>query len=145
MADESETNFTHLRVTVPFKCKGKYANIEYSWKGGESLTMPIEAARHLFGFGLDDKAPAFHRIGLLSANTTLEWATELLGQCTFQPLKQVYEIAPSAPRRGRPPKISNDRSLVNAGGTKGPVSENPAPVPDDHDDDEDDDVSAEAI
>ena len=145
MADESETNFTHLRITIPFPCKARYNGIDYVWKkGGESLNLPLGAAQHCFGFGQDDKAAAFHRVGWITTVDTLESAQAKLDQCEFLPLKQVYEIAPSAPKRGRP-RISNARSLVNAGGTKGPASENPNPVPDDQDDDDEDDISAEAI
>ena len=147
MADDSEQAFTHLRITVPFPCKGRFNGIDYVWKkGGESLVVPIGAAQHCFGFGLDDKSLAFHRIGWISTVATMEDALAKLEQCSFMPLKQVYEIAPSAPKRGRP-RISNARSLVNAGGTKGPAAETPHPAPDDQDDedDEDDDVSAEAI
>lgn len=148
MSEQNEPGFSHLRITVPFKLKCRFGGIDYAWpKGGEALNVPIEAARHCFGFGLDDKAPSFHRLGWLTTSDTMETAQAKLDQIDFQPIRQVFEIQPRASRRGRAPKISNDRSLVNAGGTKGPSSENPDPVPDDPDDDDEDedDIPAEAI
>jgi len=148
MSEQNEPAFSHLRIVVPFKLKCRYGGIDYVWaKGGEAINVPIDAARHCFGFGLDDKASAFHRLGWLTTSDTLETAQAKLEQIDFQPIRQVFEIQPGAPRRGKARRISNDRSLVNAGGTKGPGAETPNPVPDDpdEDDDEDDDQPAEAI
>ena len=144
MSEQNEAAFSHLRIVVPFKLKCRYGGIDYVWaKGGESLNLPIEAARHCFGFGLDDKGPSFHRLGWLTTSDTMETAQAKLDQVEFQPIRQVFEIQSAPPRRGRPAKISNDRSLVNAGGTEGSDSGKPKPAPADQD--EDDDTSAEAI
>lgn len=142
MAEQNEPGFSHLQIVVPFKLKVRHHGVDYVWKkGGEAITMPIEAAEHCFGFGLDDKSRAFHRLGWLTSSDSAESAQEKLESIEFRPVRQVFEIQAGRNRK----KSSNARSLVTAGGAAGPDSESPNPVPDDQDDDEDDEVSAEAL
>ena len=43
--------------------KDKFRGIEYVFKPGEKVQMPLAAAAHVFGVGLEDQSPAWKRLG----------------------------------------------------------------------------------
>ena len=49
-----------------WKLKDRYGGIEYKFPPGETVTIPAEAAEHIFGYGLDEKGrwQKFLRSGL---------------------------------------------------------------------------------
>jgi hypothetical protein len=141
--------YLRVRNGLPTKIRGRFAGIWYDWKPGESVDIPIGAAQHLFGFDLDDKISAFHRLGWVNSRDTIEDAQQKLSMMSFDPIQQVFQMS------GRPAKrlsktakamldaqqTGNDRSLVNAGGTEGDDLLSPDDQTTGHDEDE----NAEAI
>lgn len=134
-----------LAVTSNFdkKFKGKFHGVEYLWKPGDTVNMPVEAAAHIFGFGEEDKTRALHRAGFLTTVEDMDEAMAKLGKFSFAPVEQVFEIAGTSARRKRraaatidADPISNERSPVKAGGSEGAAER---PAPEDPDDEEDDD------
>jgi hypothetical protein len=49
-----------------WRVRDKYAAIEYVFPPGETVTIPAEAAEHIFGYGLDERArfQKFMRMGI---------------------------------------------------------------------------------
>jgi hypothetical protein len=121
----------YLRVKngLSTKIRGRFNGVWYDWKPGESLDMPIKAAEHLFGFGLDDKISAFHRLGWVNSRDTIEDAQKKLEMMSFDPIQQVFQMSGKGGKKLRLSRTAqamldaqgtgNDRSLVNAGGTEG--------------------------
>lgn len=152
--DLEGVQFLAVTSNFPKKFAGRYHGVDYAWKPGETVNMPIDAAVHIFGFGEEDKTRALHRAGFLSTVADIEGAMEKLGMFSFAPVEQVFEISGTRARRAKrraaatidaSSHISDDRSPVSAVGSEG-AAERPAPEdPDDEDeDDEDDDIHAEA-
>jgi hypothetical protein len=46
--------------------RDKYAGIEYRFPAGDTVTVPAEAAEHIFGYGLDERGrrQKFLRMGI---------------------------------------------------------------------------------
>lgn len=46
--------------------RDKYGGIEYTFPSGDTVTVPAEAAEHIFGYGLDEKGrrQKFMRMGI---------------------------------------------------------------------------------
>lgn len=138
----ADFDFQHLVVTSkldkPFKAR--FHGVDYEFKRGKGVEMPVEAAAHIFGFGEEDKTRALHRLGWLTTTEGMEAARERLDRIDFLPADQIIEIRrPNKARRealtvdGAP--ISNDRSPVNAGAVEEGPGNQP---PDDGQDNEDD-------
>lgn len=144
--DLEGVQFLAVTSNFPKKFKGKFHGVEYEWKPGATVNMPIEAAAHIFGFGEEDKTRALHRAGFLSTVEDMDAAMEKLGMFSFAPVEQVFEIAGTRARRARraattidaAPQISVDRSPVTAVGSEG--TEQSAPDGPGDDDDEDDET-----
>jgi hypothetical protein len=119
--------YLRVRNGLPTKIRGRFNGITYEWTPGESVDMPVAAAQHLFGFGLDDKTSAFHRLGWVNSQATVEDAQLKLSMMSFDPIQQVFQMAgKKAKKLSRTAQAirdeqgtGNDRSLVNAGGTEG--------------------------
>ena len=88
--------------------KQKFHGVEYDFVPGEPVTMPVEAAAHIFGVGQQDKLPAFHRLGWVTTTQQIEGAMKKLKDIKFEPVKQVYEIATA--RADRDAAIPGDAS-----------------------------------
>lgn len=73
-----------MQATVPFDrsdyvqvtnstdepIEGRFAGVDYVFPLGEAVALPIMAARHIFGFGMEDKTAAILRLGW--ANLSLD-------------------------------------------------------------------------
>ena len=133
---EGELQYLAVTSKLPKAFTAKFHGVEYLFKPGRSVNMPVDAAKHIFGFGDDDKTRSLHRLGWLTLSNDMEGALEKLEQITFLPIEQVFELRGQRRRR---PRISNDRSPVNAGDPNG----DGAPSPNESDD-EDEDETQEA-
>ena len=91
----------------------------YEWAPGEKLICSEEAARHIFGYGMEDKSAAFLRIGWLNTRVDcqLKDAMKKLSKIKFRPVQQVYEMSQARPRRAK--ASVSDRSLTDAGDSNG--------------------------
>ena len=144
--------FLRVKNGLPTKLKGMHHGNVYEWKPGESLDISIATAEHLFGFGLDDKAPAFHRLAWITSKSNIDDAYSKLEMISFDPIQQVFQMATQRKKPGRPSKTAlamrdaertgNDRSLVNAGGAEGGEQ---SPPDDQFTIEDDEDSQAEAI
>lgn len=114
------------------KLAARHHGVDYVWNPDEELTVPHEAAQHIFGVMVEDKIPALHRLGWLTATGDMEQALEKLRtQIKFSPVRQVFEMAPARVKRGRRAAVSSDRSLANADGSEGADSSAPNETGDD--------------
>lgn len=136
--------FLAVTSTYPKKFTGRFHGVDYVWKHSDTVNMPVEAAAHIFGFGEEDKTRALHRAGFLTTLDDMDNAMAKLGQFSFAPVEQVFEIAGTSARRRRraaavidADPISNERSPVNAGGSEG-ASDSAPDGPGDEEDDDDD-------
>lgn len=62
----------------------KYDGTEYVFKTGESVPLSLEAARHIFGFGVDNKAEVLARHGWMSLSTEYAEALKHLDRFKFE-------------------------------------------------------------
>lgn len=85
-----------LRVTnrtgEPFTARFHGEDYEF---GEDPVDLSVEAAAHLFGFGVEDKTRALHRLGWLTASQQMPAALAKLAKIAFEPVQQVFEL----PRR----------------------------------------------
>ena len=86
--------------------KGRYAGKDYVFPVGQAITLPINAAQHIFGFKLADKTGALTRLGWMVNSEQIETAMEKLGLVKFGV-------------EGDTKTSSNVGPLVNAGGAAG--------------------------
>jgi hypothetical protein len=91
--------FLQVTSKLPKKFSARFHGVEYVFATGEPVTMPLEAARHIFGVGEDNKLPAFHRLGWVTVTAQLESAMKKLKDIKFEPVKQVYELSQAMERR----------------------------------------------
>ena len=94
--------------------KARYDGKDYLFSPGEPTDVHQVAAAHIFGFGLDDKTNAFHRLGWLSATSDYEAALEKLNGIEFGEIPSVAVSISSAPKKRGRPKISSPTPLADA-------------------------------
>lgn len=136
---EAIPGVSFLRVTNGLKEKvaGRYDGVDYVWKPGQVLDIPVMAAEHIFGYGLDDKSRAMNRLGWMPSSALADEAYEKLGLMGFDVVEQVFQLP--AKRRGK--KLGNARSSVNAEAPEGDAAETSSSP----EEAEDDDPESEAI
>jgi hypothetical protein len=127
---DGEIQYLAVTSALPKPFSAKFHGVEYRFKPGKPVNMPVAAVEHVFGFGVDDKTAALHRLGWLTLTNDTEAALEKLAQVSCVPIEQVFEISkgPRSRRRARAlpaPEISNDRSPVNADESEGEGSDSP--------------------
>jgi hypothetical protein len=61
----------------------EFCNVEYTFKKGETTALPMNAARHIFGYGDNDKMPYLTRLGWVRLNTEYEKGLERLAKIEF--------------------------------------------------------------
>jgi|SRR4029077_4559984 len=144
MAEQQIPGVSFVRVTngLNEKIAGRYDGVDYLWKPGDAHDIPVAAAEHIFGFGVEDKAQAMNRLGWMPSSDKRDSAYEKLAMLGFDVVEQVFQL-PSKRRK----KLSNARSSVNAEGADGgAVAETPPLPPEDPpDDDAEDDPESEVI
>jgi len=69
-----------------------YAFKNYEFPVGETVQLAVDAARHIFGFGVNNKEPHLIRLGFMRVNTEREQALEKL---------EKFEISHVAPEQNR--------------------------------------------
>lgn len=104
--------------------KARYDGRDYVFKDGEPTDIHMLAAKHIFGFGEDDKTNAFHRLGLLN-NMTMEMALEWLNDIEFGDVPSpAVDIGPRKARRAK--QTGSPTPLADAGADDG-AGTKPAP------------------
>lgn len=88
-------NYVRVTNRGKFQLADRYDGQAYVFKVNEPLVLSHEAARHIFGYGLEDKAPALARQGWLrNANVDDDWglraALDKLARFQFQEVEATY-------------------------------------------------------
>ena len=98
---------------VPFAAR--YEGVDYTFDNGKEVELTLEAAKHIFGYGDDNKEPYFVRLGWMKMNTDLPRAQERLSHVKFssEPAKKVHLSAPVVERVATPmPKVKTESKGV---------------------------------
>jgi hypothetical protein len=98
--------------------KARYDGKDYIFSNGEPTDVHQLAAAHIFGFGLDDKTNAFHRLGWLVTGD-YEQALERLKEIEFGEIPSVAVSISSAPKKRGRPRISGPNPREYAGADDG--------------------------
>lgn len=87
---------------VPFV--GRFENVEYHFHTNQEVQLSEAAAKHIFGYGVDNKEPYFVRLGWMKMNTDLARAKERMQDIMFsnEPAKKVHLSAPVVERVAAP-------------------------------------------
>ena len=62
------------------KLKDGYGGVFYEFKQGETVEIPEDVARHIFGYGDPNKEPYLARLGWIISQNDLDKGLELLSQ-----------------------------------------------------------------
>jgi hypothetical protein len=75
----------HVRVvnTGKLKIVGRFDGEDYEFIPNKPADIPIVVARHIFGFGEENKAPALNRLGWLQTSDSMEKAMAELNKIVF--------------------------------------------------------------
>ena len=87
---------------------GRFENVEYTFENGKEVELSLEAAKHILGYGEDNKEPYFVRLGWMKMNTDLPRALDRMKMVSFssEPAKKVHLSAPVVERVAAPmPKV----------------------------------------
>jgi hypothetical protein len=106
---EDRTNYVRI-VNHNKDVAGRFNGKDYLFKTGKPLDVPEIVARHVFGFGLEDKTAALSRLGWARTSDELEAGLEKLAKVSFEDPPEMIE-APKRTGTAGPP--------VNASGTEG--------------------------
>ena len=87
---------------IPFT--GRFENVEYTFDTNKETEISEDAAKHIFGYGVDNKEPYFVRLGWMKMNIDLPRAKERMSQIVFasEPSKKVHLSAPVVERVAAP-------------------------------------------
>jgi hypothetical protein len=82
------------------KLKDGYAGVFYSFPKDETVEIPEDVARHIFGYGDDNKEPYLARLGWIISQNDLEKGMELLSQweISTQPPSKNQSLSPLVER-----------------------------------------------
>lgn len=110
------------------RIKAKYDGTDYIFEDGEPTDVHNLAATHIFGFAVDDKTNAFHRLGWLAAGASVDEAMERLRDIEFTDVPNPStNIKSAAGKRGKASKTGSPTPLASPGaddegGSSGPSS-----------------------
>ena len=74
------------------KLTAEYAYEEYNFPAGKTVALSPQAARHIFGYGDDNKEPYLARLGFIRLHSELDEALEKLSK---------FEISDQPPQQNR--------------------------------------------
>lgn len=74
-------NITEGEKATEFK--SRYDGKDYVFRPGEVTALSLDAATHIFGYGLEDKTAALLRFGWLTHNSTYDEAVRRLDDFKF--------------------------------------------------------------
>jgi len=77
-----------------------FAGAKYVFEPGETVEIPTEAARHIFGYGVDDKHPHLVRLGWIKTEEDWDAGVERLSNWVLsdQPPKKNQSLSPLVER-----------------------------------------------
>ena len=74
------------------KLKDGLGGVFYEFPKGKTVEIPVEVARHVFGYGDDSKEPYLARLGWIVSQNDLEKGLEILSQ---------WEISTELPKKNQ--------------------------------------------
>jgi hypothetical protein len=87
----------------------------YVFEPGKSVSIPVEVAEHIFGYGKDDKLPNLIRLGWIRISSEMDSAMQRLGEFSFSmnPPQTIHSSSPVDKDRARgwskqPPLAKSD-------------------------------------
>ena len=83
---------------------GRFEGKDYVFETDKEMEISEDAAKHIFGYGVDNKEPYFVRLGWMKMNTDLPRALERMADVSFssEPAKKVHLSAPVVERVAAP-------------------------------------------
>lgn len=72
--------------------RGRFNGKDYVFPYGKPVDVPIVAAMHIFGFGMDDKSQALARLGWARTSDEVENAMARMKEITFADLPAMMEV-----------------------------------------------------
>lgn len=92
------------------KLVAKYDGKEYTFEADEKVTTPLadDAARHIFGYGEDNKTKALLRLGWVANGAAMEEAVERLGQFQFLAVEDIKFKGDEEVTMHLPRKVASD-------------------------------------
>jgi hypothetical protein len=123
--EQEQVRFFEVENGLDEEVVMKFHGDKYEWAPGEKLICSEDAIRHIFGYGLEDKSPAFLRIGWLNTRVDcqLKDAMRKLSKIKFRPVQQVFEMSQ---KRASKRAVASDRSLAGDGESSGGADADPA-------------------
>ena len=118
----------YVRVTnrTGSTIKARYDGKDYLFVDGEPTDIHNLAAAHIFGVGVDDKTPAFHRLGWLNGES-YEHAMAKLDDIEFGDVPSPA-VDIKATRKRAPKRIGSPTPLADAGAEEGAAGHSAAPT-----------------
>lgn len=111
-----------------FPLAGRYDGQAYTVPARGSLSMPEEAANHIFGLTAENKTGALNRLGLLKPGGTLQEALKALDKVTFVQGHTVFESPEPLPPPTEPePDHEDDDEPSNGDQIGGSPGAQPGP------------------
>lgn len=92
---------------------GRFDGKNYVFPFEQPVDVHIEVARHVFGFGLDDKSSALNRLGWATRSDMIDSALERLKNIRFDDLPQLMEV----------PRAKGGRNKTGSASTLGKASD----------------------
>jgi hypothetical protein len=93
---EDRTSVLRVINGNPKPVHGRYAGKDYVFKPKVPVDVPEVVARHIFGFGMNDKTQALNRLGWARSSDEIEAGMEMLGNVTFDDPPEMIEAPPKA-------------------------------------------------
>lgn len=89
-------NTLFVTNTLENTIKFDYAFKPYEFPTNKTVEVPEEAARHIFGFGDDDKEPYLVRLGLIKTKNDIPDGVRILSKVliTAEPPKKNHSLSP---------------------------------------------------
>jgi hypothetical protein len=97
-----------------FAVKSRYGGQDYLFPPGKGVTVELDAVKHMFGWGADNKSIAYLRLGLMKLGDPLEKAQAAYDRFQFLEGRTVFdEIGGLA---GALPKVPGGEPEASASG-----------------------------
>lgn len=77
------SHYVRIKNNSTTDLKGRYDGVDYVFKVNQVTDVHEDVARHIFGFGDDDKTRSFLRLGWMANGATIEDALEKLNDFEF--------------------------------------------------------------
>lgn len=99
----------YVRVTNSHRetVTARFAGEQYEFKPGRPEDVHVDAARHIFGFGLEDKSSVLARLGLARSSDEVQEGVKFLAGIKFEPVPivpaEISDVGTLASPDGSPP------------------------------------------